>query len=128
MGGKTFIHSTGIDCSCGSCCYFLSLHSTRAKDCRRVTQVERDILPEEPLVRDLRVFLHCNSSFAKLQPQQMASWDCSPSFKLQLGMDFSFFSVSGHSLCRCCLHTSIKVCLPAVAPKMAKILVAIKLC
>jgi hypothetical protein len=71
--------------------------SITAKDCPWVTQVERDILPEEPLVRDLKVFLHSNSSFAKLQPQQLASWDCSPSFKLKFGINF-LFSVSGHSL------------------------------
>jgi hypothetical protein len=71
-------------------------YSTTAKDYPWVTQVERDILPEEPFTSDLRVFLHCNFSFTKLHPQQLASWDSSPSLKLKFGMEFSF-SVSGHS-------------------------------
>jgi hypothetical protein len=86
--------------ACGCCCAVL-LRSAAAMETPGVVSLEEKTLPVVVLGVLCDLFF-CRSSFACLQPRQLAGCGFSPSANRQLQKDGvqAAFSFSGHSLCR----------------------------
>jgi hypothetical protein len=87
-------------CGTHGCCCWVPWHRAAAKDCSGEVNLEKNVLPEDPLGARCALLLS-SSPFAWLQPRYDAGWCFSPSTRVQLqqlSVD-SVFVFSGHSLC-----------------------------
>jgi hypothetical protein len=125
-GGLNLYSSVSGASGCWCC---MSWHSAAAQDCSADVNLEKNVLPEDPLGACCALLL-CSSPFARSQPQYDPGWRLPPiTVQLQWLGIHSVFVFSGHSPCRWPPpYHKHQGGLLAVGPVMTKVLAVVALC